>query len=60
MCGVCSVAVGAAGVSVVGVSVTGSLTPWVAGVDADAACATLPLLDVSGLTVSGWCSQMWS
>ena len=50
--GVCSVAAGTAGVGVVGATAFGSLTAWVAGADVDAAGATLPMLDVSGLTVS--------
>ena len=50
---VCSVAAGAAGVGVVGVRAVGSLTSWVAGADVDAAGATPPMLDVSGLTASG-------
>ena len=52
--GVGSVAAGAAGVGVVGATVVGSLTAWVAGADVDAASATLPMLDVSGLTASQW------
>ena len=51
--GVCSVAVGAAAVDVVGTTAVGSLTVRVAGADVDAAGATLPMLDVSGLTASG-------
>ena len=51
--GVCSVAAGAAGVGVVGATAVGSLTAWVAGADVDEAGATLPMLDVSGLTASG-------
>ena len=52
LCGACSVAAGAAGVGVVGTTAAGSLTAWVAGTDADAAGATLTMLDVSGLTAS--------
>ena len=51
--GVCTVAVGAAGVGVAGVTSLSNLTAWVAGADVDAAGATLPMLDVSGLTASG-------
>ena len=58
--GACSVAAGVATVGVVGVTAVGSLSAWVAGADVDAAGATLPILDVSGLTASRWCSQMWS
>ena len=50
--GVCSVATGAAGVGVVDATAVGNLTAWVAGADVDAAGATLPMLDVSGLTAS--------
>ena len=50
--GVCNVAAGAAGVGVVGGTAIASLTAWMAGADADAAGATLPMLDVSHLTVS--------
>ena len=50
--GVCSVAAGAAGV--LGATAVGSLTAWVARADIDAASATLPMLDVSALTASGW------
>ena len=50
--GVCSVAACAAGVIVVGVTAVGGLTTWVAGADVDAASATLPMLNVSGLTAS--------
>ena len=53
LCGICSVAAGAAGVGVAGATAVGSLTTWVAGADVDAAATTLPLLDVSGLTASG-------
>ena len=52
MYGVCSVAAGAAGVSVAGATAVGGLTIWVAGANADAAGATLPMLNVSGLTAS--------
>ena len=52
-CGVCSVAADAAGVGVVGAIAVGSLTAWLAGADVDVACATSPMLDVSGLTASG-------
>ena len=55
--GVCSVA---AGVGVVGETAVDSLTARVAGPDAEAAGATSPMFDVSGLTASRWCSQMWS
>ena len=51
--GVCSVAAGAAGVGVVDATAVGSLTAWAAGADVDAAGATLPMLDVSGLTAFG-------
>ena len=51
--GVCSVAAGAAGICVVGVTAVGSLTAWVAGTDVHAAGATLPMLGVSGFTASG-------
>ena len=51
--GVCSVAAGAAGVGIVGVTAVDGLTAWVAGADVDAAGATVPMLDVSGLTASG-------
>ena len=51
--GVCSVAAGATGVGVAGATVVCSLTTWVAGADVDAAGATLPMLDVSGLTACG-------
>ena len=51
--GACSVAAGAATVGVVGATAVGSLTAWVAGADVDATGATLPMLDVSGLTSSG-------
>ena len=51
--GVCSVAAGAAGVGVVGATAVGGFTAWVAGADVDTAGATLPMLDVSGLTASG-------
>ena len=50
--GVCSVGAGVAGVGVVGVTAVDSLTAWVAGADVDAAGATLPMLDLSGLTAS--------
>ena len=50
--GVCSVAAGAAGVGVAGATAVGDLTTWVAGAGVDAAGATLPMLDVSGLTAS--------
>ena len=53
MHGVCSVASGAAGVGVMGATVVAGLTAWVAGADVDAAGATSPMLDVSGLTASG-------
>ena len=53
LCGVCNVAVGAAGVGVVCATAVGGLTAWVAGADVDAAGATSPMFDVSGLTVSG-------
>ena len=56
--GVYIVATGAAGV--VGATAVNGLATWVAGADADATGATSPLLDVSGLTASGWHSQMWS
>ena len=52
LCGVCSVAAGAAGVGVAGATYVGDLTAWVVGGDVDAAGATLPMLDVSGLTAS--------
>ena len=52
MCGVCSVATGAASVGVAGAKAVGGLTAWVAGADADAVGATSPMLDVSGLTAS--------
>ena len=51
--GVCSVAAGTAGVGGLGATAVGGLTAWVAGADVDAACATLTMLDVSGLTASG-------
>ena len=50
--GVCSVAAGIAGVGVVGATAVGSLTTWMEGADVDSAGAILPMLDVSGLTVS--------
>ena len=50
--GVCSVTAGAVGVGVVGATAVGSFTTWVAGADVDAAGATSPTLDVSGLTAS--------
>ena len=50
--GVCSVAAGASDVGFMGTAAVGSLTAWVAGADVDAADATLPMLDVSGLTAS--------
>ena len=53
LCGVCSVAAGAAGVGVAGAAAVGSLTAWEAGAVVDAAGATSPMLDVSGLTASG-------
>ena len=49
----CSVAAGAASVSVAGATPVGGLATWVAGVDADTAGATSPMLDVSCLTASG-------
>ena len=49
---ICSVAADAAGIGVVGATAVGSLTAWVAGADVDAAGATSPMLDVSGLTAS--------
>ena len=52
LCGVCSVAVNAAGIDVVGAAAVDSLTAWVAGADVDAAGATLPMLDISGVTAS--------
>ena len=52
LCGVCSVTAVSAGVGVVGATAVGSLTGWVAGADIDVAGATLPILDVSGLTTS--------
>ena len=58
--GVCSVAAGAAGVGDVGATAVGSITAWVEGADVDAAGATSPMLDVSGLIASKWHSQMWS
>ena len=54
LCGVCSVAAGAAGVGVVGATAVSSFTAWVTGADVDAVGATLPMLDVSGLTASRW------
>ena len=51
--GVCSVAASTASVGAVGATAVGSLTALVAGGDADAAGAMLPILDVSGLTASG-------
>ena len=50
--GVCSVAAGAAGVGVAGATAVGSLYAWMAGADADASGATLPMLDAPGLTPS--------
>ena len=50
---VCILAAGAAGVGVASATAVGSLTTWVAGADVDAAGATLPMLDASGLTTSG-------
>ena len=46
-------ATGEAGVGVAGATAVGSLTARMAGGDTDAAGATLPMLDVSGLTASG-------
>ena len=43
--GVCSIAIGAAGVGEVGTTAVGSLTAWVAGADVDAAGDTSPMLD---------------
>ena len=40
-------------VGVAGATAAGGLTAWVAEADVDAAPSTLPMLDVSGLTVSG-------
>ena len=51
--GVCSVAAGVAGVGIVSATAVGGLTAWVAGTDVDVVGATLPMLDVSGLTTSG-------
>ena len=51
--GICDVATSAASVGVVGATAVGSHTAWVAGTDVDAAGATSPMLDVSGLTASG-------
>ena len=45
--GVCSIAVGAAGVGIAGAIAVESLAVWVAGADADAAGATSPLSHVS-------------
>ena len=42
--GICSIVAGAAGVGVVGATVVGIFTTWVAGADVDAASATLPML----------------
>ena len=53
LCGVYSVAAGAAGVGLVGATAVGSLATFVAGADVDAAAATLPMLDLSDLTASG-------
>ena len=53
LCEVCGVAAGAASVGVAGATAVGSFTAWVAGADVDAAVATSPMLDESGLTVSG-------
>ena len=49
LCGVCSVANGG---GVLGATAVGGLTAWVTGGDVDATGATLPMLDVSGLTAS--------
>ena len=51
-CGVCTVAASAAGVGVAGSTAVADLTAWVAGTDVDAAGATSPMLDVSGLTAT--------
>ena len=51
--GVCSVAAGAACVGVAGATAVGGLTAWVVQADVDAAGATSPMLDVSGVTASG-------
>ena len=51
--GVSSIAVGAAGIGVVGTTAVGNLTTWMAGADVDATGATSPMLDVSGMTASG-------
>ena len=53
LCGVCSIAVGAAGVGIAGATAVGSLVVWVARADADAAGAASPMLDVPSLTASG-------
>ena len=47
--GICSVAAGDTGVGVFGATAVGSLTTWVAVADVDAAGATSPMSDVSGL-----------
>ena len=49
LCGVCTVAAGAAGAGVAGARAVGSLTAWMARADEDAAGATSPMFDVSGL-----------
>ena len=56
--GFCSIDSGAADVVVLGATAVGSFTSWV-GADVDAAGATSPMMDVSGLTASGLHSQMW-
>ena len=50
--GVISIAAGAAGVGVAGATAVGGLSAWVAGADVDAAGATSPMLEISGLTPS--------
>ena len=50
--GVCSVSTGAGGVGVVGATAAGGLVAWAVEAYADAADATLLMLDVSGFTAS--------